>query len=197
MWQLILEIFLIGVSLSMDAFAVSICDGMCYGDVNKKKGAAISATFGVFQAAMPLIGFFLGSLFMNYIDAYDHWVAFGLLAIIGGKMVFDAVKELRGGEEELAIKKFSYTEVLVQGVATSIDALAVGLSLNAMAGINNYNVWWLVAIIGLTTVTISAIGIVIGYRVGKLFKNKASVAEIIGGLVLIGIGIKLLIEGLL
>lgn len=188
---------MIGVSLSMDAFAVSICDGMCYGDVNKKKGAAISATFGVFQAAMPLIGFFLGSLFMNYIDAYDHWVAFGLLAIIGGKMVFDAVKELRGGEEELAIKKFSYTEVLVQGVATSIDALAVGLSLNAMAGINNYNVWWLVAIIGLTTVTISAIGIVIGYRVGKLFKNKASVAEIIGGLVLIGIGIKLLIEGLL
>lgn len=197
MWQLILEIFLIGVSLSMDAFAVSICDGMCYGDVNKKKGAAISATFGVFQAAMPLIGFFLGSLFMNYIDAYDHWVAFGLLAIIGGKMVFDAVKELRGGEEELAIKKFSYTEVLVQGVATSIDALAVGLSLNAMAGINNYNVWWLVAIIGLTTVTISAIGVVIGYRVGKLFKNKASVAEIIGGLVLIGIGVKLLIEGLL
>lgn len=197
MWALILEVFLIGVSLSMDAFAVSICDGMVYGDLNKRKGAVIPVTFGVFQAAMPLIGFFLGSLFIQYIETYDHWVAFALLLFIGGKMVFDGVKEVRHPEQELQIKKFSFVEVLVQGVATSIDALAVGLSMLAMEGITTANIWWYVSLIGLTTLCISTAGVVLGYKVGKLFKNKASIAEIVGGLVLIGIGLKILIEGLI
>jgi putative Mn2+ efflux pump MntP len=198
-WVLILEVFLIGVSLSMDAFAVSICDGMCYGNLTRRKGVAIPLTFGIFQAVMPLIGFFLGTLLTNIelFDQIDHYVAFGLLLIIGGKMVFDGIKELRSGQEELAVKKFSITEVLVQGVATSIDALAVGVSMLAFEGITVYNIWGFVALIGVTTFIISLVGLLIGKKVGKLFQNKANVAQIIGGLVLIGIGLKILIEGLL
>lgn len=196
MW-LILEVFLIGVSLSMDAFAVSICDGMVYRDLNKRKGAVIPATFGFFQAAMPLIGFFIGTLFISYIEAFDHWVAFVLLLIIGGKMVYDGIKEIRHPEEEVETKKFSVPEVLLQGVATSIDALAVGISMLAMEGITTLTVWWYAALIGVTTFIISLVGVLLGVRMGKLFKDKASYAEIIGGLVLIGIGVKILVEGLL
>lgn len=197
MWLLVFEVFLIGVSLSVDAFAVSICDGMCYTNLNKRNGVTIPLTFGIFQAGMPLIGFFLGTLFINYIEAFDHYVAFALLLIIGGKMIFDGVKELRSKSEEVPQKKFSYPEVLLQGVATSIDALAVGLSMLAMDGINTANVWGYASLIGVTTFAISLVGLVFGTKVGKLFKNKSAYAEIIGGLVLIGIGLKILIEGLL
>ncbi len=184
----------------MDAFAVSICDGMIYHDLNKRKGVAIPLTFGIFQAVMPIIGFYVGLAFLGYIEAFDHWIAFFLLLIIGGKMVYDGIKELRSPEEELRFKNFSVGEILVQGIATSIDALAVGFSLNAMlSGVSDVQLWaWLsVCLIGLTTFTISLIGLIIGVKVGKLFKKKASVAEIIGGVVLIGIGLKILIEGLL
>lgn len=196
----ILSIFLSGISLSMDAFAVSICDGMIYRNLNKRKGVLIPLTFGVFQAVMPIIGFYVGLAFLEYIESFDHWIAFALLLIIGGKMVFDGIKELRTPEEELKVKKFSFGEVFVQGIATSIDALAVGFSLNAMLeGIDSVQLWaWIsVCIIGLTTFIISLIGLIIGVKVGKLFKKKASVAEIIGGLVLVAIGLKILIEGLL
>lgn len=196
-WTLILEIILIGISLSMDAFAVSICDGMVYSDLTKKKGAVIPVTFGLFQAAMPLIGFFIGTLFIEYIEAFDHWVAFILLLLIGGKMMYDGINEICHPEEELKLKKFSAGEILLQGVATSIDALAVGISMLAMDGITVSNVWWYAILIGVTTLSISSVGLIIGIRVGKLFKNKASAAEIVGGLVLIAIGIKILIEGLL
>lgn len=197
MWLLILEIFLIGVSLSMDAFAVSICDGMIYSDLNKKKGAVMPITFGLFQAAMPLIGFFLGTLFLEYIETYDHWVAFILLLIIGGKMIFDGIKEIRHPDVEIERKKFSVGEVVIQGIATSIDALAVGISMLAMDGITKITVWGYAAFIGAITFCISLVGVVIGRKVGKLFKNKASIAEIVGGVVLIAIGLKILIEGLL
>lgn len=197
MWVLILQVILIGISLSMDAFAVSVTDGMCYGDLNKRKAVIISATFGIFQAAMPLCGYLLGSLFSEYIDAFDHFVAFGLLLIIGGKMMLDGIKELRSDEEEVSIKKFSYPEVALQGVATSIDALAVGLSMLAMEGINNVNIFGYVAIIGVITFCLSIVGIIIGTRIGKLFKNKACIAEIIGGLVLVAIGAKILVEGII
>lgn len=197
MWALILQVFLIGVSLSMDAFAVSVTDGMCYGDLNKRKAITIPLTFGIFQALMPLCGYFLGSVFMQYIDAFDHFVAFGLLLIIGGKMVLDGIKELRSDQEEIALKKFSYPEVALQGVATSIDALAVGLSMLAMTGIDKVNIFGYVSLIGVTTFALSIVGLIIGIKVGKLFRNKACVAEIIGGLVLIGIGLKILIEGLI
>jgi len=192
-----LQVMLIGISLAMDAFAVSVTDGMCYGNLNRGKAATVPVTFGLFQAAMPLAGFFLGTLFIQYIDSFDHYVAFGLLLIIGGKMVLDGIKELRSEESQVKLKKFSYPEVLLQGVATSIDALAVGISMLSMTGINNVNVFGFVSIIGVETCLISVIGLVIGKKLGKLFANKASVAEIIGGVVLIAIGLKVLIEGII
>ncbi len=197
MLVLVLEIVLIGISLAMDAFAVSIADGMCYKGLTKGKATLIPLTFGILQAVMPLIGFFLGTLFAGYIDKYDHYVAFFLLLIIGGKMALDGIKDLRAGEGEVTDKKFSYPEVLVQGIATSIDALAVGITMLAMDGITTTNVFGFVAIIGVITFIISLVGVIIGTTIGKLFKNKASIAEIVGGLVLIGLGIKILVEGII
>ncbi len=198
---IIISVLLTGVSLSMDAFAVSICDGMVYHNLNKKNGVLIPLTFGVFQAVMPIIGFYVGMLFMELIDAFDHWIAFALLLIIGGKMIYDGVKELKAKEEEaLTLKKFSFPEVLVQGVATSIDALAVGFSLPVMlTGVANVELgaWLSVCAIGITTFLISLAGLLLGQKVGKLFRKKASAAEIVGGVVLIAIGLKILIEGLL
>lgn len=188
---------MLGVSLAMDAFAVSITDGMCYSDLSRGKSSAIPITFGVFQAAMPLAGFFLGTLFIKYIDSFDHYVAFGLLLFIGGKMMLDGIKELRSEDNSLTAKKFHYGEVLLQGVATSIDALAVGISMLSMAGITAGNVFGFVAIIGVETFIISLVGVIIGKKIGKLFAEKASIAEIIGGIVLIAIGIKVLVEGLI
>lgn len=202
LWAVIVSIILSGISLAMDAFAVSICDGMVYRNLTKGKAVVIPITFGIFQAVMPIIGFYIGMAF-NQIDAFDavdHWIAFALLFIIGGKMIYDGIKELRAKEEELKIKQFSLPEVLVQGVATSIDALFVGFSLNAMLeGVTNVQAWaWLsVGIIGVITFIISLIGVIIGVKVGQLFRKKASVAEIVGGVVLIGIALKILIEGLL
>ena len=198
-FAILLSIVLSGLSLAMDAFAVSICDGMVYRDLNKRKGMVIPTTFGLFQALMPIIGFYIGLAFSNYIDAFDHWIAFALLLVIGGKMIFDGVKELLTKKEELTPKKFSVVEVLLQGIATSIDALAVGFTLNSMlSGVSNVQLWaWIsVGIIGAITFTISLVGLIIGVKFGQLFKKKASVAEIVGGIVLIGIGLKILIEGL-
>ena len=206
-WGILLAVFLSGVSLAMDAFAVSICDGMVYRNLTKGKAVVMPITFGIFQALMPIIGFYVGMAFsqIDAFDTFDHWIAFALLLIIGGKMIFDGIKELRSKEEALEPKKFSFVEVLVQGVATSIDALFVGFSLNSMlSGIDTATgvslqlwAWISVAIIGVTTFVISLVGVVIGVKVGQLFRKKASVAEIVGGVVLIGIGLKILIEGLL
>lgn len=197
MWFLVFQIVLIGVSLAMDAFAVSVTDGMCYNNMRKDKAVTIPLTFGIFQAVMPLAGYFLGSLFSKYIDAFDHYIAFFLLLIIGGKMVFDGIKDLRAEDGDVKVKRFSYPEVLLQGVATSIDALAVGITLNAMPGVYSYNIFAFVGVIGAVTFLISLVGLIIGIRIGKLFKNKVSIAEIIGGLVLVGIGIKILVEGII
>lgn len=200
MWLLVLQIVFIGLSLSIDAFAISVTDGMCYKNLNKGKSVTIPLTFGIFQAAMPLAGFFLGSLFAKQIDAFDHYIAFFLLLIIGGKMVIDGIREMRSTEGEVKLKKFFYPEVLLQGVATSIDALATGFALIpmlAMSNIEGYNIFWLVSIIGVITFILSSIGVFIGVKIGKLFKNKACIAEIIGGLVLVAIGIKILVEGII
>ena len=203
-WQLVLQVFLIGISLAMDAFAVSVCDGMCYRDLNKKKGGAIALTFGVFQMAMPLIGFFVAFglsqvIDTAFIDRFDHWVAFVLLLFIGAKMIIDAALEMRRPAEQLTPKKFNVAEMLVQGVATSIDALAVGISFIAMyeEGITEVTIWGYTGIIGATTVLIVAAGVFIGSRVGKLFERKTGVAQILGGLILVGICLKILIEGLI
>lgn len=200
---MILEVFLIGLSLSMDAFAVSVTDGLCYRNLTKVKGATIPLAFGLFQAVMPLIGYFvafgLGQAFEEIFDKIDHWIAFVLLAVIGGKMIYDAIKQLRTKDEEVKEKKYSAPEVLVQGVATSIDALFVGVSFAATEGLKNSipNVLVGVAIIGVTTFAISLAGLLIGVKIGNVLKNKSGIATLIGGLVLIGIGLKILIEGLI
>lgn len=201
-WALILSVFLCGVSLAMDAFAVSICDGMIYQNISKRKAVLIPLTFGIFQAVMPIIGFYVFMAFkqIEVFDAVDHWIAFAMLVVLGGKMIFDGIKELRSKEEkELKPKNFSFASVLVQGLATSIDALFVGFGLNTMIEgvVENVQLWaWIsVLIIGVTTFLIALTGLFIGNRVGKLFRKKASIAEIIGGVVLLLIAVKILLGG--
>lgn len=195
-FALFLTIFISGLTLAIDAFAVSVTDGMVYRDLKPSKGIIIPITFGGFQALMPIIGFYIswGLSQFEIIEQVDHWIALILLLIIGGKMIFDGIKELRSPAEEIAPKNFSLTEVLVQGVATSIDALAVGFTFNIMLQeVPQIQLWaWIsVMVIGITTFAIALGGLFIGIKVGQLFKNKASVAEIIGGVVLILIGIKI------
>lgn len=204
LWSLILSVVLISVSLAMDAFAVSICDGMVYRNLSKSKSVFIPLTFGIFQALMPIIGFYIGMAFsqIDKFDEFDHWIAFGLLLIIGGKMVLDGIKELKSGgvEEDSVPKSFSVPTVLLQGVATSIDALFVGFSLNSMLSVDYVSnvqllAWISVAIIGVITFAISFVGLFIGKKFGKLFSKKACVAEIIGGVVLILLAVKMLLSG--
>lgn len=207
-WSFILSVILSGVSLAMDAFAVSVCDGMVYRNMSKRKAVLIPLTFGVFQAVMPIVGFYIGMAFSQFdvFDQFDHWIAFALLLIIGGKMIFDGIKELRAKEEEIKVKEFSFPAVLVQGVATSIDALFVGFTLNSLIKpvtdafegvLANSQIWaWIsVGIIGVLTFVIALVGLLLGVNVGKLFKKKAGVAEIIGGAVLILIAVKIVLNG--
>lgn len=202
-WLLVFEVFLIGVSLSMDALAVSVTDGLCYRNLTKLKGISISATFGFFQAVMPIIGFFvaygLGQVFSELFDAIDHWIAFLLLFIIGVKMIIDAVKEFRSKDDEVREKGFKPAEVLLQGVATSIDALFVGVSFAATDGLKDSipNVLVSVLIIGVVTFIISIAGVFVGARLGKALNKKAGYTEVAGGLILIAIGLKILIQGLI
>lgn len=195
---LFFTIFISGLTLAVDAFAVSVTDGMVYQNLSKKKGLIIPLTFGIFQAIMPIIGFYIcwGLSQIKIIEQVDHWIALVLLVFIGGKMIIDGVKEMRSPEEEAKPKRFSIAEVLIQGVATSIDALAVGFTFNVMfQGVTPIHLWaWIsVIMIGVTTFLISLGGLNIGIKVGQLFKKKACVAEIIGGIVLILIGIKIVV----
>ena len=197
-FALFLTIFISGLTLAVDAFAVSVTDGMVYRDMKFRKGIVIPITFGVFQAVMPIIGFYIswGLSRFEIIEKINPWIALVLLLLIGGKMIYDGIKELRSPEEEVKPKQFSIVEVLIQGVATSIDALAVGFTFNVMLeGISQIHLWaWIsVLVIGVTTFAIALGGLLIGIRVGKLFKNKASIAAIIGGTVLILIGIKIVV----
>ena len=182
------ELLLLAVGLSMDAFAVSICKGLSMKKAGIKEGAICGAWFGGFQALMPLIGFFLGTLFAEAIEAFDHWVAFGLLGIIGINML----KEAFSKEEECESCgcDLSAKNMLVMAIATSIDALAVGISL-AMAG--NVNIWVAIALIGVITFTLSGVGVKIGNVFGSRFEKKAQIA---GGCILILLGLKILLEHL-
>ena len=180
------ELLLLAVGLSMDAFAVSVCKGLSMSKATFKAGAVCGAWFGGFQALMPLVGFFLGALFADAIVAFDHWVAFGLLAIIGINML----KEAFSGEEEECCCDLSCKTMLVMAIATSIDALAVGISL-AMAG--NVNIWAAILLIGVTTFILSAAGVKIGNVFGSRFEQKAQIA---GGAILIVLGLKILLEHL-
>ena len=184
-----LELVLLAVGLSMDAFAVSVCKGLCMRKADLRAQAICGAWFGGFQALMPLIGFFLGTLFADAIEAVDHWVAFMLLALIGANMLKEAfTKECDccdANEADLSAKN-----MFVMAVATSIDALAVGISL-AVAG--DVNILVAVALIGVITFILSAAGVKVGNVFGSRYEKKAQFA---GGAILILLGLKILLEGL-
>ena len=183
-----LELLLLAVGLSMDACAVSICKGLSMKKADWKAGAVCGVWFGGFQALMPMIGFCLGRMFADAIEAFDHWVAFGLLALIGANMLKEAFSkecDCEGHDADLSFKT-----MLVMAVATSIDALAVGVSL-AMAG--NVNIVTAVLLIGVITFALSALGVKIGNVFGSRFEKKAQAA---GGIILILLGLKILLEHL-
>lgn len=187
-----ISLFLIAIGLAMDAFAVSICDGIRINGLKNWQGIVIALTFGLFQGLMPLIGYYLGSLFMSYIEAYDHWVAFGLLSIIGGLMIFEGIKGLIK-PESVVPQQFKIRNILIEGVATSIDALAVGITLTTLP---IFIVWDVLTIAGITFI-IALIGVLLGQQINKLLKGKYSITNIIGGTILIALGIIILIEHLL
>lgn len=176
----------IGVGLAMDAFAVSICQGLKMIKVNKKYAVIIALFFGVFQAMMPLIGYVIGVQFESYITSIDHWIAFILLGFIG----FNMIKESREKEEiDECIYRLDYKELTMMAIATSIDALAVGVAFAFL----NVNVLMAVSIIGIITFGLSLIGVLLGHTLGMKFKSNA---EMFGGIVLIIIGLKILLEHL-
>ena len=180
------ELFLTGIGLSMDAFAVAMCKGLSMRTLNKKRALIIGLFFGGFQALMPLIGWLLGKQFERLITNFDHWVVFGLLFFIGGKMIYEA---LRGGEEESCTDTFNLRELTLLALATSIDALAVGISFAFLS----VKIVPAIAIIGATTFVLSVVGVAIGCRFGGKYRSKATLA---GGVILVLIGIKILLEHL-
>lgn len=182
----IVELFLIAVGLSMDAFAVSVCKGLSVRQLKPKHYIITGVWFGGFQALMPAIGYLLGSTFESYITSFDHWVAFVLLLLIGANMI----KEGLSKDDEEVNDSFSFKSMLVLAVATSIDALAVGIT---FALLPDVNIIAAVLFIGVITFVLSAIGLRIGNIFGLKYKSKA---EIAGGIILILIGTKILLEHL-
>ena len=182
------ELVLLAVGLSMDAFAVSVCKGLAMKKATLKNMLTCGVWFGGFQGLMPLIGFFLGTLFADAIQAFDHWVAFGLLALIGANMLKEAFSKEEC--EECGDADMSVKTMFVMAVATSIDALAVGISL-AMAG--DVNIWAAVILIAVITCVLSSVGVKIGNIFGSRFEKKAQMA---GGIILILLGLKILLEHL-
>ena len=192
-----LELALIGVGLSMDAFAVSVCKGLSMRKVDKKYMFVLAVFFGGFQALMPALGWLLGSQFQSYITAIDHWIAFILLVLIGGKMILDVIKE-KGENEEVCPDdslQINLREIFLLAIATSIDALAIGISF-ALLGINNYTeILSPILIIGFVSFVMSLIGLYFGIKCGCGCARKLK-AELWGGIILVAIGLKILIEHL-
>lgn len=180
----LVELFILAVGLSMDAFAVSICKGLSLGKITKKHMAVAGAWFGGFQALMPLIGYFLGSFFADMITKYAHWIAFVLLIIIGGNMIKEAM-----GEDEKVDACMDAKEMFLLAIATSIDALAVGVTFAFL----KVQIVPAVSFIGCVTFVYSAIGVKIGSIFGSKYRSKA---EFCGGVILILIGLKILLNGL-
>ena len=179
----VFEIFLIGIGLSMDAFAVSVCKGLSAGKVGFKNIALAGVWFGGFQALMPLIGYLLGSTFEQYVKSIDHWIAFILLSIIGANMIKESFDKEENGQNS----SFAFLSMLMVAVATSIDALAVGISFAFL----QVEIIKAVSIIGITTFILSVIGVAVGNMFGSRYEKKATLA---GGIILILIGLKILLE---
>ena len=202
---ILLQILLIGVALSMDAFAVSVTQGLTYSDLTKKKGLFIALTYGVCQALFPLIGFFVVELVSTIVGTTAGeqagkimslvvtYISFSLLLLIGGKMIVEAILDIRKPPEEKEIKKFSVKEVLIMGVATAIDALAIGVTLHA--GLSTTTTIWLhVTIIMCCTFIISLIGIILSHQIHNLLKGKYEITGIIGGTILVLLAVWILIS---
>lgn len=191
------EILLLAIGVSMDAFAVSIGKGLTAKRVSWREALSVALWFGVFQALMPVIGYFLGVSFADLVERIDHWIAFGLLLLIGGNMIREALQKEKeavpaGGAVDKPAKgdsSFTFRTMLLLAIATSIDALAVGISFAFL----RTPLWPSIFVIGLTTAALSAVGLLIGKKVGDRFHK---VAEILGGLILIAIGLKILLEHL-
>lgn len=179
------ELMLLAVGLSMDAFAVAICKGLAMDKVTLQRAAVVGLWFGGFQGLMPLLGWLLGSRFAAYITAVDHWIAFALLVLLGINMI----REARCPDEEDTNASLAFRVMLPMAVATSIDALAVGISLAILRA----NIWVCSGWIGIITFTLSALGVRLGKKLGDKFQRSAG---LLGGLVLICIGIKILVEHL-
>lgn len=180
----IIELIILAIGLSMDAFAVSVCKGLSVCRVKPVHMLKCGLYFGLFQALMPTIGYFLGSTFGKYITAIDHWVVFALLCIIGGNMIKESF-----GEEEEQSSDFGFVAMLLLALATSIDALAAGLSLSLL----NANILYAAVLIGVTTFSLSFAGVKIGNLFGCRYKT---ISERIGGIILVLMGVKILLEHL-
>lgn len=180
-----IEILLTGIGLSMDACATSICKGLSMKKFDTKKGLIIALYFGVFQGLMPVIGYILGNSFESLITQIDHWIAFVLLSTIGAKMLFDALSNNNESSNDLV----DFKTMLPLAIATSIDALAVGITLSFL----KVNIFISSLIIGITTFILSFIGVKLGHKFGTKYEKKA---QVLGGLILIFIGIKILLEHL-
>ena len=199
-FEIIVQIVLLGIALSMDAFAVSVTDGLIYQDINKKKTLFIALVFGVMQGLMPLIGYWLvelvefiineraGASAGNFMATVVAWAAFVLLLFIGSKMIVEGILSLKKPPEEKKSRLFSYKEVLFFGVATSIDALGSGVALHSGLS-NNTTIFIHVSIIIAITFVISFIGVVLGGKIEKLFKGKTEITSIVGGCILVVLAI--------
>ncbi len=184
----LIQVFLLALGLSMDAFAVSVSDGICYQN-EKKKLVVAAVSFGVFQALMPLLGYLAGTTFSTYVEIVDHWIALVLLGFLGGKMLIEAIQNLRHPEGESCPVSFTYRLIVTQSVATSIDALAAGVTL--AVAFPHTNPYFAVALIGTVTALCCLFGAFAGKKFGALMKDKAA---LFGGVILIAIGIKIFVE---
>ena len=195
-FEIIIQIILLGVGLSMDAFSVALVDGLTMKDITKKRYFFIASVFGVMQAVMPLIGFWLvelveiiagdiaGAQAGHIVSTIVCWLAFGLLLLVGGKMLIESIIELRKPIEEKKEKFFSYKDVLIYGVLTAIDALAAGITMHT--GLSTTTTVWLhVSIILVLTFAISLVGLFLGKQIMKLLKGRYEISGIIGGIILI------------
>jgi putative Mn2+ efflux pump MntP len=181
----VVELILIAIGLAMDAFAVSLGKGLTLKRVDGKFALVAGAWFGGFQALMPIIGYLLGRTFAGFVISVDHWIAFVLLALIGINMIRDTL----WGDKEQHTSDFSARSMFLMAVATSIDALAVGVTMAFL----DVNIWIAATVIGVITFALSAVGVVLGYRFGALLGSKAG---LLGGVILIGLGVKIILEHL-
>ena len=194
--EIIVQILLLAIALSMDAFAVSITDGLIYQDINKKKALAIALIFGIMQGLMPLIGYWLVELVEFLVNEGSSgsaskimslivvWTAFGLLLFLGTKMLIEGILALKKKEEDKSVRLFSYKEVLFFGLATSIDALGSGVALHSGLS-NNITIFIHISIIIVITFIISLLGVLLGHKIEKLLKGKVEITSIVGGCILL------------